>query len=319
MDSSDDAGKAAWAQSVEREESVVVVVPISSHTPVGSPPPDADAVAHAADRALASVTPSAGGSELVSFSLFPSTLTPSPHHHSSSHSIIALSAAPPSAVPPSPLLSDSPVLAAQPNHLATDHILNNPNLIVNVWQSNLQEELAKILHIVDEYPYIAMDTEFPGIVARPAGSHKTSNDYQYQTLRTNVDLLKIIQLGLCFCDAQGNIHPGTCTWQFNFEFSLTSDMYAQDSIDLLAKSGIDFTAHEKNGIHTADFAEWLMTSGIVLNEDVKWSIEQAQGACDSLRSLLASSNPFSAAIVPAHSFAGFLSILGSISVTCLRF
>lgn len=47
-------------------------------------------------------------------------------------------------------------------------------------------------------------------------------------------------------------------------------MYAQDSIDLLSKSGIDFAAHEKNGISTADFGEWLMTSGIVLNEEVKW-------------------------------------------------
>lgn len=58
--------------------------------------------------------------------------------------------------------------------------------------------------------------------------------------------------------------------QFNFSFSLNSDTYAQDSIDLLSKSGIDFSAHEKNGISTADFGEWLMTSGIVLNEDVKW-------------------------------------------------
>lgn len=58
--------------------------------------------------------------------------------------------------------------------------------------------------------------------------------------------------------------------QFNFAFSLNSDTYAQDSIDLLSKSGIDFSAHEKNGISSADFGEWLMTSGIVLNEDVKW-------------------------------------------------
>lgn len=151
------------------------------------------------------------------------------------------------------------------------HLRESPHLVRNVWQSNLQEELAKILLIVDDYPFIAMDTEFPGIVARPVGSHKTSNDYQYQTLRTNVDLLKIIQLGLCFCDAQGNLPPsGTCTWQFNFAFSLTSDMYAQDSIDLLSKSGIDFNAHERDGIQTSDFAEWLMTSGIVLNEEVKW-------------------------------------------------
>jgi len=108
------------------------------------------------------------------------------------------------------------------------------------------------------------------VVARPGGTARDSSDYQYQLLKTNCDMLKIIQLGLCFCDAEGRIHPGTCTWQFNFSFSLSTDMYAQDSIDLLSKSGIDFAAHEKNGISPQDFGEWLLTSGIVLNEEVKW-------------------------------------------------
>jgi len=47
-------------------------------------------------------------------------------------------------------------------------------------------------------------------------------------------------------------------------------MYAQDSIELLQKSGIDFKMHQERGIDVADFGELLMTSGIVLNEDVKW-------------------------------------------------
>jgi len=144
------------------------------------------------------------------------------------------------------------------------------DLIVNVWADNLQDELAKIMEIVDDYPYIAMDTEFPGVVARPIGCFKDSHDYHYQTLKCNVDLLKIIQLGLCFCDEDGNYLPGTCTWQFNFKFNLSEDMYAQDSIDLLAKSGIDFKEHDSRGIDVSDFGAVLMTSGIVLNEDVRW-------------------------------------------------
>ena len=48
------------------------------------------------------------------------------------------------------------------------------------------------------------------------------------------------------------------------------DMYAQDSIDLLAKAGIDFKEHNARGINVTDFGELLMTSGIVLNEDIKW-------------------------------------------------
>jgi CCR4-NOT transcription complex subunit 7/8 len=47
-------------------------------------------------------------------------------------------------------------------------------------------------------------------------------------------------------------------------------MYAQDSIDLLQNSGIQFKKHEEEGIEIDDFAEFLMTSGIVLSDRVKW-------------------------------------------------
>jgi CCR4-NOT transcription complex subunit 7/8 len=39
-----------------------------------------------------------------------------------------------------------------------------------------------------------MDTEFPGVVARPYGTFRSHTDYQYQTLKCNVDLLRIIQV-----------------------------------------------------------------------------------------------------------------------------
>eukprot|EP00741_Cyanophora_paradoxa_P005103 tig00000857_g4945.t1 len=142
--------------------------------------------------------------------------------------------------------------------------------IREVWADNLDEEMAIIRELVEEHPYVAMDTEFPGVVARPVGSFRNSNDYQYQTLRCNVDLLKIIQLGLTFSDAEGNLPPGCGTWQFNFSFNLNEDMYAQDSIDLLQRSGIDFKKHEECGIDVEYFGELLMTSGIVLTDEIKW-------------------------------------------------
>lgn len=142
--------------------------------------------------------------------------------------------------------------------------------IIDVWAHNLNEEMFRIMELVDDFNYIAMDTEFPGIVARPVGTFKNSNDRHYQTQKCNVDLLKIIQLGLCFVDENGNYIPETFCWQFNFKFSLREDMYAQDSIDLLNKAGIDFKEHEDKGIDVNDFGEAIMTSGIVLNEDVRW-------------------------------------------------
>lgn len=65
------------------------------------------------------------------------------------------------------------------------------------------------------------DTEFPGVVARPIGTFKTSSDYHYQTMRCNVDLLKIIQLGLTLANDEGQLPQECSTWQFNFKFSLT--------------------------------------------------------------------------------------------------
>lgn len=47
-------------------------------------------------------------------------------------------------------------------------------------------------------------------------------------------------------------------------------MYSQDSIDLLQNSGLQFKKHEEDGIDTLYFAELLMTSGLVLCENVKW-------------------------------------------------
>lgn len=47
-------------------------------------------------------------------------------------------------------------------------------------------------------------------------------------------------------------------------------MYAQESIDLLDKSGIKFQKHLENGIDPLIFAELLTTSGVVLVDDITW-------------------------------------------------
>lgn len=140
--------------------------------------------------------------------------------------------------------------------------------IREVWSSNLESEFALIRDIIDEYPYIAMDTEFPGVILRPIGSFKTTSDYHYQTLKSNVDLLKPIQLGLTFSDPDLNHR---FVFQFNFrEFDPRSDVYANDSIDLLRQSGIDFEKNIELGVDVVRFGELLMSSGVVLNDGVQW-------------------------------------------------
>lgn len=141
--------------------------------------------------------------------------------------------------------------------------------IRNVWAENAEEEMALIRELVGTHPYVAMDTEFPGVVARPVSETYTS-DFHYKSLKVNVDLLRIIQLGLAFADEEGNFAKGCPCWQFNFKFSLNDDMFAQDSIDLLVGSGISFEDHARRGIDPCDFGELLMVSGLVLDDRVKW-------------------------------------------------
>lgn len=141
--------------------------------------------------------------------------------------------------------------------------------IIEVWNNNLEEEFKKIRKIVQKYPYVAMDTEFPGVVAKIIGDSKSA-DYQYQCLKCNVDLLKIIQLGFTFMDEKGNMPAEASTFQFNFHFNINEDMYAQESIDLLSKSGIMFQKNLENGIDPMHFAELLTSSGVILVDKVIW-------------------------------------------------
>lgn len=128
------------------------------------------------------------------------------------------------------------------------------------------------------------------------GAFRGKSDYHYQTLRSNVDLLKLIQLGITLFSEDGEITQGRpqssdsgtdmvvlgprkyresgqllpCTWQFNFRFSLEEDMYSQASVRSLEQAGVDFQSLERDGIDPFDFSALLISSGLVCDEDVHW-------------------------------------------------
>jgi CCR4-NOT transcription complex subunit 7/8 len=124
------------------------------------------------------------------------------------------------------------------------------------------------------------------------GDFRGKSDYHYQCLRVNVDLLKVIQIGLTLFNEDGESPPARpvstesvelagggrrgnqgvlpCSWQFNFRFSLKEDMYNQSSIDSLISAGIDFGALERDGIEPEDFAALLIPSGLVCFPEVHW-------------------------------------------------
>ena len=77
-------------------------------------------------------------------------------------------------------------------------------IIKEVWAVNLHKELQTIRQLITSYNYVSFSTEFPGILARPIGVFSSTDDYHYQTLRTNADLLDLIQFGVSLTDANGN-------------------------------------------------------------------------------------------------------------------
>ncbi|KAK9469733.1 ribonuclease H-like domain-containing protein [Lipomyces arxii] len=158
-------------------------------------------------------------------------------------------------------------------HAMSPHIQNQSVItaIREVWASNFEQEMHVIRELIERFNYISVESEFPGIVARPIGSFKTTTDYHYQTLRCNVDLLHVIQLGITFADAHGHRPEGLpSTWQFNFKYNLNEEMYQSEMIDLLTKSGVDFKRHEEFGIDPFAFAELFVTSGLVIDDSVTW-------------------------------------------------
>jgi CCR4-NOT transcription complex subunit 7/8 len=131
--------------------------------------------------------------------------------------------------------------------------------------------------LINFYPYVSMDTEFPGVVHRregPVPSNVDSKMERYKLLKCNVDELKIIQIGLTLTDIEGNlpvIEHNRCIWQINFsDFDVNCDAHAPDSINLLRRHGIDFDKNVIDGVDSAVFSEFLMSSGLILNPDITW-------------------------------------------------
>ncbi|KAL0910614.1 hypothetical protein M5K25_021614 [Dendrobium thyrsiflorum] len=149
--------------------------------------------------------------------------------------------------------------------------------IREVWNSNLEEELSLIRSIVADYPFVSMDTEFPGVVVIPVANSPTSlTEFNYQTLKLNVNLLKLIQLGLTFFNSSGQLPqfgspPRPCIWQFNFrEFDPARDIFDRSSIELIRRSGMDLEKNHRFGFTANRFSEQFISSGVVQNDSVQW-------------------------------------------------
>ncbi|XP_049407725.1 probable CCR4-associated factor 1 homolog 9 [Solanum stenotomum] len=160
-----------------------------------------------------------------------------------------------------------------------------PILIREVWADNLKKTFEEISDSIDKFPYISMDTEYPGrIYNSPVPFSQQSPAEKYNVLKLNVDELKLIQVGITLSDANGNLpelvikgERFRVVWQFNFsDFNRMYDPYVEASIQLLVDSGIDLQRNLDFGIRSIDFGELLMSSGLVCNDSVSWVTFQGE-------------------------------------------
>ena len=159
--------------------------------------------------------------------------------------------------------------------LSSDNPENSPEIknpsdnsgIKEVFKDNFIEEMKNLISLLNKYNYIGMDTEYVGIVYQIENNF---DEFYYNSVKLNVESLKLIQLGITLSDSRGRFPYPYHTWQFNFEFDPEKDKNSDSSINLLRNSGINFEELKKNGIEHKLFFQVFKTSGLVLNPKINW-------------------------------------------------
>jgi len=154
--------------------------------------------------------------------------------------------------------------------------------IIEVYKDNFIYEINQITKIIEEgFNFIGFDTEFPGIIFFPkfedkyktffAESIKNNSEiiknYNYDTIKINVNNLKLIQIGLSLYNPTKNEKK---TWQFNLNFNILHEKFSNSSIELLQKSGINFAKISEEGIDYNLFSDFLKKSGLISNKKITW-------------------------------------------------
>ena len=139
--------------------------------------------------------------------------------------------------------------------------------IIEVYEDNFLKEIKMISSLIKEYNHIGISTEYPSMKYKLETMPK---DYDYKTMKMNIDSTKMIQFGITLTNSKGEYPKDYHTWQFNFKFDKEEDKITQSSLNLLEQCGIDFTRLKNKGIPHKLFIQYFLVSGLVINPDVKW-------------------------------------------------
>ena len=136
-------------------------------------------------------------------------------------------------------------------------------MIRQVWANNVESEFQAIRQVAERFPYVSMDTEFPGVIHCTSKHHATlTPSERYAALKANVDALHLIQVGLAFA-ASPDAAPAVA-FEINLrEFDPRVHRHNPSSVALLAGHGLDFAKQRREGVDARVFAALLMSSGLV--------------------------------------------------------
>uniref|UniRef100_A0A7N0VKF5 poly(A)-specific ribonuclease n=1 Tax=Kalanchoe fedtschenkoi TaxID=63787 RepID=A0A7N0VKF5_KALFE len=143
--------------------------------------------------------------------------------------------------------------------------------IRRVGRRNCAAEAARIRHFIcdTQFNVVSMDTEYPGTVYSSADPKDRHPAAQYALMKSNVDELALIQVGLTLSDVSGNLATLDNTnqvvvWEFAIsDFDPHVHKYVPESIDMLKSRGLNLEFHKQEGIHSHEFAQMMVYTGLV--------------------------------------------------------
>ncbi|KAE8790267.1 hypothetical protein D1007_35408 [Hordeum vulgare] len=143
-------------------------------------------------------------------------------------------------------------------------------VIRQVWAHNVESEFHAIRQAAERFPYVSMDTEFPGVIHCPSKHHASlTPSERYEALKANVDALHLIQVGLAF--AASPDAPPSVAFEINLrEFDPRVHRHNPRSVALLADHGLDFALQRRHGVDARVFSALLMSSGLVCSGAAAW-------------------------------------------------
>uniref|UniRef100_J3N0P9 poly(A)-specific ribonuclease n=2 Tax=Oryza brachyantha TaxID=4533 RepID=J3N0P9_ORYBR len=153
--------------------------------------------------------------------------------------------------------------------------------ISKIMAGNLHNAVSLILsHMMGGFSFVAVDTQFPGEVHRHPRGDALTADERYGVVKANADELRLLQMGITLCDAQGRLPVipwgadgglHEMMWEVDFcDFDARLHRHVPESVEFLRSQGFDFLAARHFGVPADVFAAELHRAGILRLPGITW-------------------------------------------------